>query len=288
MTARPAPQTGIIRPARRPDGWNAPGPRPAAPLDRPELWPGPGEDLCFLAGDWRILQRLGGHRWSLDDLVTAWFAAEQVQASPPALIADLGCGIGTVLLLLSWRFPMARGIGIEIQGASVALARRSLRWNGAEGRCEVRRGDLRDRAMLPEDAVFDLVTATPPYLPPGSATEPADPQRRRCHVEEHGGIEAYCLAAARLLSPDGVFVTCAGAAQAARVEVAAAGAGLVIERRRDVVPRAGKAALFGVYAIGCRAPEARPVVEPALVVRDRRGRRTDGFRQVRSAMGMPP
>ena len=67
MTSTP----GIVRPARRPPGWAAPGPRPGR--ERVELGPRPGEDLCFLAGDWRILQRLGGHRWSLDDLVTAWF-----------------------------------------------------------------------------------------------------------------------------------------------------------------------------------------------------------------------
>src|SRR5215470_13971156 len=106
--------TGIVRTPRRPAGWRAPGPRPSAPADRPEAWPGPGEDLCHLAGDWRILQLLRGHRWSLDDLVTAWFAADVVRGAPPARIADLGCGIGAVLMLLAWRFPAARGVGIEI------------------------------------------------------------------------------------------------------------------------------------------------------------------------------
>ncbi len=61
---------GIVRPARRPPGWVAPGPRPVTPQGRPELWPGPGEDLCYLAGDFRILQRLDGHRWSADDLLS--------------------------------------------------------------------------------------------------------------------------------------------------------------------------------------------------------------------------
>jgi hypothetical protein len=55
-----------------------------------EVWPGPGEDLCHLAGDWRILQLVRGHRWSLDDLVTAWFAADTTSGAPPARIADLG------------------------------------------------------------------------------------------------------------------------------------------------------------------------------------------------------
>ena len=108
------------------------------------LGPRAGEDLCYLAGDWRILQQTAGHRWSLDDLVTAWVAAEVAAPRPPARFLDLGCGIGTVLMLLAWRFPAARGVGIEAQPASVDLARRSLAWNDAATRCEVRCGDFRD------------------------------------------------------------------------------------------------------------------------------------------------
>src|SRR5512143_2988016 len=93
---------GIVRAPRRPPGWTAPGPAPADWHDR-TLRPRAGEDLCWLAGDWRILQRIDGHRWSLDDLVTAWFAAEHAPR-PPRRFADLGCGIGSVLMLLAWRF----------------------------------------------------------------------------------------------------------------------------------------------------------------------------------------
>jgi tRNA1(Val) A37 N6-methylase TrmN6 len=278
-----AGSVGRIRPARRPAGWIAPGPPPLAPRDRPEVWPRAGEDLCHLAGDWRILQRRGGHRWSLDDLVTAWFAAERV-ATPPRRVLDLGCGIGTVLLLLAWRFPEARGRGIEAQAPSAALARRSLAWNGADARFEIVTGDLRD-ARATDDA--DLVTGTPPYLPPGTATAPADGERWHCHTEHRGGIEDYCLAAARALTPGGLFATCAGALQADRVTHAAAAAGLAIEARRDVVPREGKGVLFAVYALRRAAGAAAPVMLPALVVRDREGRWTPEFRDLRRTMGMP-
>src|SRR3990170_4343828 len=100
-------QAGVVRAARRPAGWRAPGPAPAGPGARPDLHPGPGEDLCFLTGDWRIFQRVGGHRWSLDDLVTAHAAAAAV-AAPPARALDLGCGVGSVLMMVAWRFPAAR------------------------------------------------------------------------------------------------------------------------------------------------------------------------------------
>ncbi len=277
---------GVVRPARRPAGWTAPGPPPAAPAGRPELWPGPGEDLCHLAGDWRILQLVRGHRWSLDDLATAWFAAEIVADAPPRRFADLGCGIGAVLLLLAWRFPDARGVGVEAQDVSVGLARRSLAWNGADRRCTVRHGDLRDPAHMPEGATFDLVTGTPPYLPVGSALASTRAQWAACHLEYRGGIDAYCRAAARLLAPSGRFVACAGGTQHARVERAADAAGLVPIRRRDVVPRDGKRPLFALWAFARAAAGACRIDEP-LVVRDAAGRWTGAFRAVRAAMGMP-
>jgi len=287
---------GIVRAPRRPAGWIAPGPRPSG-WDEPSLAPRAGEDLCWLAGDWRILQRLDGHRWSLDDLVTAWFAAEIVAGSPPRWHADIGCGIGSVLLLVAWRFPELRSVGVEAQDVSLALARRSVAGNGAAARCEVRHGDLRDPSVFAVDETFDLVTGTPPYLPPGTAPESRRVQCGPCRIEHRGGVEEYCLTAARLLAPGGVFVTCAGGTQASRVLDAAHAAGLRVVRRRDVVPREGKAPLLGVHALRraadatpaqtIQAAPALPEILPPLVVRDAHGAWTPEFRALRRAMGMP-
>ena len=199
-----SPRGGIVRGARRPPGWIAPGPPPAAAPpddgDGDARWPAPGEDLCWLAGDWRILQRLDGHRWSLDDLVTAWLAARDCPA-PPARALDLGCGIGTVLLFLAWRFPSARLVGVEAQEVSFELARRSLAWNGVEARVELRHADFRAPAAFPDGGVFDLVTGTPPYFPPGSGRESDHVQRAPCRFEHLGGIEDYCCSPPRRASP---------------------------------------------------------------------------------------
>jgi tRNA1(Val) A37 N6-methylase TrmN6 len=256
------------------------------PADRPDVWPAAGEDLCYLAGDWRILQRVRGHRWSLDDLVTAWFAAECAATQPPKGIADLGCGIGAVLLLLAWRFPGARCVGIETQPVSAALARRSVAWNGAADRCEVRVGDLRDPQFVAPDGPFDLVTGTPPYLPLGTASEPTSSQQAFCHLERRGGIEAYCAAAVRLLAPQAPFVVCHS--DPPRTHVAALTAGLAVECERPVIPRAGKAPLFHVFALRAAAAAHAPVRLPPLVVRDACGQRSAEFRALRAAMGMPP
>jgi tRNA1Val (adenine37-N6)-methyltransferase len=271
--------TGIVRAARRPAGWLAPGPAPATPR-REDVWPQAGEDLCFLAGDWRILQRTRGHRFSLDDLVTAHFATTVAR---PQRLLDLGCGIGSVLLYLAWRFPAARCLGIEAQAMSAGLARRSVAWNGIEDRCEVRLGDFREAVV---EERFDLVTGTPPYFPRGTGVESDAVQRAPCRFEHRGGVEAYCAAAAPLLEPGAPFVGCAPAVQARRVRAAAHAAGLQVERWRDVIGRAGKPPLFSVFAL--RRELVPELVESPLVVRDERGRRTEEFVRLRAEMGMPP
>jgi tRNA1(Val) A37 N6-methylase TrmN6 len=281
---------GIVRAPRRPPGWTVPGPTSAS-WDARDLRPRTGEDLCWLAGDWRILQRIDGHRWSLDDLVTAWFAAQTVAARAPRLHADLGCGVGSVLLLIAWRFPHLRAIGVEAQQVSHALARRSVAGNGVAERCTVRLGDLRDPGVLPEGAVFDLVTATPPYLPPGTGRESARVQCAPCRIEHRGGIEDYCAAAGRLLAPRGSFVTCAGGTQGPRVLDAARAAGLHVARSRDVISRAGKAPLLAVHALQRRdadlGHDARAELLPPLTVRDVHGCWTPEFRALRRDMGLP-
>ena len=278
-------ETGVVREARRPLGWRAPGPRPPRPPA--DLVPRSGEDLCYLTGDFRIFQRVGGHRWSLDDLATAHFAASQLSqdGAPPTRFLDLGCGIGSVLMMLAWRFPEAEGWGVEAQAGSVELARRSLRWNGLGDRCEVREGDLRTAAA--DLGVFDLVTGTPPYLPPHTARSSDDPQRRACRIETRGGVEDYCRAAAPRLATGGRFVLCMPGPPDGRVGQGAERSGLRVACHRPVVPREGKAPLFGLWTLRRAADVLATERPPPLVVRDRRGEWTPEFLELRREMGMP-
>jgi tRNA1(Val) A37 N6-methylase TrmN6 len=169
------------------------------------------------------------------------------------------------------------------------MARRSLRWNGVGDRCQLRHGDFRDPSLTPEGEVYPLVTGTPPYFPSGTGLESPHVQRAPARFEHRGGIEAYCDAAARLLAPGGRFVACQAASQASRVEPAARASGLAVERRLDVVPRAGKDPLIALFVFR-RADEstAPAIVDEPLVVRERDLRWTSAFAQLRLDMGLPP
>lgn len=283
--------TSPARPVRpnpnRPAGWIPPGPKPRGADGRPELAPHDDEDLAYLLGDFRIFQKKRGHRWSLDDFATAWVAIrmQRARSSPIARAADLGCGIGSVLMMIAWAFPDTIVHGVEAQDLSVELARRSLAYNGLVDRCAVRHGDLRDPAAL--EGRFDLVTGTPPYIPIGHGLVSERQQREPCFFETRGGIEDYALAAARVLADDGRFVVCGGFQPSDRGAVAAAGAGLHLHETVDVVPREGKPVLFRVFVMAKHERPGGPR-EGRFVVRDEDGKLAADMVEARREMGLPP
>ena len=95
-----------------------------------------------LTGGYRILQRSKGHRFSADDVATAFVARSEVPTATRVL--DLGCGIGSVLLLLAWNLESASLVGVEAQAMSFELLERNVARNGLTGRVTVIHGDLRD------------------------------------------------------------------------------------------------------------------------------------------------
>ena len=150
-----------------------------------------------LIGDWHIYQRKGGHRTSTDDLITAWYAVHR-NPTPPARYLDLGCGVGSVLLMVSHKLRPRTAVGVEAQAQSVAMAARAIAELPEHGtHIDVRHADFRDVDFGGE--CYDLITASPPYFPLDAGVLPDDPQRRACRFEERGGVEAYLETAARAM-----------------------------------------------------------------------------------------
>lgn len=276
---------GIIRTPRRPEGWLPPGPAPVGDGGAPSLLPDPDEDLCLLSGDWRIFQKLRGNRWSLDDLVTAWVATRGLDPDAPRATLDMGCGIGSVLLMVAWRLPAATCLGVEAQSVSISLAHRSIRYNGASGRVSVREGDLRDPSSFSDRAPFDLVTGTPPYFPRGTGPESARVQTGPCRFEHRGGVEAYATSAAAALSDTGRFAMVVGGLEIERSLAGVREAGLSPRELWRVLPKADRAPRVAVI-VSTRAGGDTETVD--LVVRDAHDQWTDDFRAVRRDMGLPP
>jgi tRNA1(Val) A37 N6-methylase TrmN6 len=271
-------------------GWAKPG--PLAPGGaKPDSEPAAGETLDAISGHFRLYQLRGGHRFSTDDILTAWYGTSWCPTAQSAL--DLGSGIGSVGMVAAWRLPGARFVTIEAQEESVRLARKSARYNGLEGRYEIRHGDFREPNWLGVDEKFDLILGSPPYFPPGTGIEGDHPQKVACRFELRGDIADYCATAARHLALGGFFACVFPTEQLARAETAAGKAGLCIVRRRPVTLREGDPpliSLFGMMLAEHLPPASRQQtwVEPELIIRQKGGGIHPEYSAVKLTIGFPP
>lgn len=265
-------------------GWRRPGPRVPGGIEPEE-----GETLDFICGHFRIFQYAKGHRYSTDDVLTAWYGTSCAPRVDRA--ADLGSGIGSVAIITAWRLPGATFCTVEAQDVSLRLARKSVRYNGLESRFTLRQGDLRDPAVLAGEAPFDLVTGSPPYWPAGTATEAEHPQAIPARIEVRGSVVDYAEAAARVLAPGGLFAFVFPTIQSERARKALSDAGLTLVRSRDIVFKAGEPPLITLFAAS-RAEDIpatyQPLIEAPLTIRGRDGSVDPEYSAVRMSFGFPP
>ncbi len=269
-------------------GWAKPGPIPQG-------FPSPaeGETCDAISGHFRLLQLKDGHRFSTDDILTAWYGTTWAPTVRSAL--DLGSGIGSVGMICAWRCPGAKFVTVEAQEESVVLARRSAEANGLSTRYEIRHGDFRDPEVLADHEKFDLITGSPPYWPVEAGIVSEHPQKLACRFELRGSVADYCHTAFRHLAPGGFFacVFPHEPQQLARVVAGAHAAGLVIVRKRPVQFREGDAALVALF--GMMRSEDLPEwfrsqtwEEPPLIIRTKAGTIHPEYSAVKLAIGFPP
>jgi tRNA1Val (adenine37-N6)-methyltransferase len=270
-------------------GWAKPGPIPPGALSPPDV--PDDESLDAISGHFRIFQLKAGHRFSTDDVLTAWYGTSWAPSASRVL--DLGSGLGSVGMIAAWRLPGSRFVTIEAQDDSVRLARKSAAYNGLTDRYEIRHADFRSPAALKEGERFDLVLGSPPYFPLGTGIEGDHPQKIACRFELRGDIHDYASVAAAHLLPGGLFACVFPEEQRSRVESAARDAGLAMVRRRPVVFKEGEPPLVGLFAM-VRAgdlPESmrgQTWIEPPLIIRAADGSVHSEYRTVKLSIGFPP
>jgi tRNA1Val (adenine37-N6)-methyltransferase len=268
-------------------GWRRPGPLAPGGIEPEE-----GETLDYLSGNFRIFQYAKGHRYSTDDVLTAWYGTQWVPRAER--IADLGSGISSVALIAAWRLPGARFVTVEAQAMSVRLARKSIRYNGLEDRFTVIEGDLRDVSVFAGQEPFDLVLGSPPYFPPGTAVAAEHPQAVPARIEVRGSVADYARTASRILAPGGLFAFVFPFAQVQRGEEAVRENGLTLLRRREVIFREGERPAISLFAavriedVPSTITTRPPFVEPPLTIRRRDGETDAEYSAVRLSFGFPP
>ena len=113
-------------------------------------------------------------------------------------VCDLGCGAGTLLLLLAARVSPLVLSGVEYCPEDAALAHQNLAENGLEG--AIYTGDLRAVCKTLPAGGFSVAISNPPYFKAGSGGC-GGPAR----MEGDCALEDWCAAAGRLLKNGGRF-----------------------------------------------------------------------------------
>jgi tRNA1(Val) A37 N6-methylase TrmN6 len=270
-------------------GWAKPGAIPPGARSTPEI--PAGETLDALSGHFRIYQLRDGHRFSTDDVLTAWYGTTWAPSARTVL--DLGSGLGSVAMIAAWRLRGAAVVAIEAQDDSVRLARKSVAYNGLEQRYEIRHADFREERALEPTERFDLILGSPPYFPIGTGIEGDHPQKVACRFELRGDIRDYCRVAAAHLAAGALFACVFPEEQRWRVESAARDAALTIVRRRPIVFKEGEPPLITLFAMTSRSDlpatmHERTWVEPALTIRAADGSVHPEYSAVKLAIGFPP
>jgi release factor glutamine methyltransferase len=155
---------------------------------------------------------------------------DQVANRSAALrLVDFGTGTGCLLLSLLHELPNAKGVGVDMSDAALAVAAENAAALGLVRRAAFQRGDWDDGI----DPAFDIVLSNPPYIPsgdiPGLQPEVASFEPRLALDGGPDGLEPYRRlgpAAMRLAAPGGLAAFEIGIGQGDSVRRIMAAAGL--------------------------------------------------------------
>ena len=144
-------------------------------------------------GKYQLTQSDACFKLGRDSVLLAGFCTLR----PKWTVCDLGCGVGSLLLLTAQREENLTRVGIELDPTAAALARKNLADNALSG--TILTGDLRDKSLLRGDQ-FHLVLSNPPYFRAGSGRSGG-----QARMDDTCSVEDLCRTAGRLTRTGGRF-----------------------------------------------------------------------------------
>ncbi|MDR1615845.1 MAG: methyltransferase [Syntrophomonadaceae bacterium] len=113
----------------------------------------------LLLGGYKIIQPKKGYRFAIDAVLLAHFP----ELATCRQAVDLGTGGGIIPVILSYRCPGLKIVGVEIQHSMAERAKRSIKYNSLESTVDIKLGDIKEiHKYLPSEQA-DLVTCNPPF-----------------------------------------------------------------------------------------------------------------------------
>lgn len=150
---------------------------------------------------YQIIQNPEKFCFGMDAVLLSGFA----RAGEQDLLLDLGTGTGIIPLLMEAKYRCAQLVGLEIQGESADMARRSVALNGLSDKIQIVTGDIREADRIFGSASFDCITCNPPYMIARHGISNPDTPKAIARHEILCTLEDVIAQTARLLKPGGHF-----------------------------------------------------------------------------------
>ena len=148
-----------------------------------------------------IIQNSSKFCFGMDAVLLSGFA--KVKKGEKAL--DLGTGTGIIPILLEAKTQGEHFTGLEIQEASVDMARRSVEYNQLSHKIDMIQGDLKYASKILGASSFDVVTCNPPYMIAEHGLVSGSDAMSIARHEICCTLEDVIREAAQLLRPQGRF-----------------------------------------------------------------------------------
>ncbi len=113
---------------------------------------------------YRIIQNPKYFCFGMDAVLLSDFA----KVKEGEQVLDLGTGTGIVPILLEAKTAGRHFTALEIQGASVDMASRSVLMNGQQDKIDIVQGDIKEADRIFPLSSFRVITCNPPYMDQGA------------------------------------------------------------------------------------------------------------------------
>jgi tRNA1Val (adenine37-N6)-methyltransferase len=153
----------------------------------------------FFNGNIVLNQPASGYRFSIDAVILSHLACPCAGET----VLDLGTGCGVIPIMLAFRHPDIRVIGVEIQSSLSSLARQNVAANRMTHRIRIVEKDMKQLSPADIGGPVDLVVSNPPYRRRGSGRINADSQKAVARHELSVDLETVLQTAWRMLQPGG-------------------------------------------------------------------------------------
>ena len=224
---------------------------------------------------YEIIQSPGRFCFGMDAVLLSSFA--RVKRQERAL--DLGTGTGILPILLEAKNEGGHYTGLEMQGESGDMARRSVEYNGLGDRIDIITGDIREASAVFGPASFHVITVNPPYM---IGEHGLKNENEALYIARH---EALCTLddvlreSARLLKPKGRFYMVHRPFRLPEILTKMSACRIEPKRMRLVYPYVDKEPNM-VLLEGLRGGNPRMKAEPPLIVYGKDGTYTEELRQI--------